>query len=130
MVTLEVVTAEAIKFKGEATQVTVPGVMGEMGILSSHAPLVSMLEPGLVKIFQPSGQNLHYVVSQGFVTVEGNKVVCLVDAALTAAEVDVEKTKARLEEIRTELAASPSHLERNRNEMKYLQSQLALVGAV
>ena len=124
---LELVTAEAVKFKGECRQVILPGVMGEMGILSSHAPLVSMLDPGVVRVDTSEGQ-LRYVVSQGFATVSGDEVVCLVDAALEPKEVKVEEVKARIVVLESELASSPTALDRTRTELRFLQAQLKLAG--
>lgn len=130
MMQLELVTAEAVKYKGSASQVILPGVMGEMGILSSHSPLVTMLDPGIVRVDTASGEQLRYVVSQGFATVADDDVVCLVDAALEPNEVKVEEVKTRLAQLETELAASPNALERTRMEIRFLKAQLQLVGSV
>ena len=48
---LEIVTPEATLFKGEVTSVAVPGVDGEFQMLNDHAPIVSILGPGKVKIY-------------------------------------------------------------------------------
>ena len=130
MMQLELVTAEALKYKGAAQQVLLPGVMGEMGILTSHSPLVTMLDPGIVRVDTPSGEQIRYVVSQGFATVANDEVVCLVDAALEPKEVKVEEVKTRLAALETELAASPNALERTRMEIRFLKAQLQLVGSV
>ena len=130
MMQLELVTAEALKYKGAAQQVLLPGVMGEMGILTSHSPLVTMLDPGIVRVDTPSGEQIRYVVSQGFATVANDEVVCLVDAALEPKEVKVEEVKTRLAVLETELAASPNALERTRMEIRFLKAQLQLVGSV
>ncbi|UZO81623.1 F0F1 ATP synthase subunit epsilon [Aquimarina sp. ERC-38] len=47
---LEIVTPEAILYSGEVTSVTVPGVMGEFQMLENHAPIISLLGAGNIKI--------------------------------------------------------------------------------
>ena len=129
MLKVEVVTAEAVKYQGDARQVLLPGVNGEMGILSHHAPLVSMLNPGIVRVDGPEGNQTKFAVSQGFATVEGDKVICLVDAAFAADEVDSAKVYSKMDKLRGSHAANAAESERNQVELRFLQAQLDLVGA-
>ncbi len=90
---LEIVSPEATLFAGEVTSVTVPGVNGEFQMLSDHAPIVSLLQPGQVKVqgnveieeeFQEKfskGSNGETVltISSGTVEMKDNKVIVLAD---------------------------------------------------
>jgi len=90
---LEIVSPEATLFAGEVTSVTVPGVNGEFQILTNHAPIVSLLQKGQVKVqgnieideaFQAKftkGTNGETVLSitSGTIEMKDNKVVVLAD---------------------------------------------------
>ena len=91
---LEIVSPEAKLFSGEVTSVTVPGVDGSFQILNNHAPIVSILEKGLVKITAPSfkfskesedlftkvnDQNYTIVIQSGTIEMKDNKVIVLAD---------------------------------------------------
>lgn len=78
---VQLVTPEAVFYEGQAHQVQLPGALGEMGILPSHAPLVSMLNAGTVRVMSREGTQI-FTVGEGFATIANNKVVCLVDSAI------------------------------------------------
>jgi F-type H+-transporting ATPase subunit epsilon len=91
---LEIVSPEAVLFKGEVTSITLPGVDGSFQILNHHAPIVSILKEGLVKIV---GQNMHIekeittkftkidndtytlAINSGTIEMKDNKVIVLAD---------------------------------------------------
>jgi F-type H+-transporting ATPase subunit epsilon len=118
---VQVVTPEATKFSGNARQVILPGVLGEMGILPQHAPLVSMLQPGRVRVITAEGTRL-FAVAEGFATIANNQVVCLVDAAVAAEEIDATKLSARMAVVESEAGSS----DRARSELAYLRAQAEL----
>lgn len=124
---LEVVTPEALKYQGSAAMVQLPGVLGEMGILPQHAPLVSMLDPGVVTI-RGAGGTKTFAVAQGFATVANNQVVVLVDDAVEAGQVKADQVRARQAALEAELAKGGTAAERARAEMAFLSAQLGLVG--
>jgi F-type H+-transporting ATPase subunit epsilon len=91
---LEIVSPEASLFKAEVTSVAVPGVDGSFQILNNHAPIVSILEKGIVSISAPSfqlskeasaifskinDQNYTLAISSGTLEMKDNKVIVLVD---------------------------------------------------
>ena len=90
---LEIVTPEASIFQGEVETVTVPGVVGEFQILNNHAPIVSLLQKGKVKIngnlsideaFESqfsNGDNGSKVlnINSGTIEMNDNKIIILVD---------------------------------------------------
>lgn len=92
--TLEIVSPEASLFKGEVTSVTLPGVDGSFQLLNNHAPIVSILKSGLVRIsanaFQFSKETKDkfvkvddktytLAIQSGTIEMNHNKVIVLVD---------------------------------------------------
>ncbi|OGJ88576.1 MAG: ATP synthase F1 subunit epsilon [Candidatus Raymondbacteria bacterium RifOxyA12_full_50_37] len=81
MFTVEIITPEARVFKGEAVQVIAPGVMGQFGILTAHAPLFCILQKGVVRIDHSNGARDFFDVVGGFCEVNKNVVIILADSA-------------------------------------------------
>lgn len=105
MLKLEIVTPEKRVLDTEVDSVTVPTASGEAGILTSHAPLVSALKPGILTYTQ-KGTSEKLAVSGGFVEVSGDKVAVLVDTAESADEIDAAAAKLAREEGEKSLAAA------------------------
>ena len=93
---IEIVTAEKTIFSGQASLIQIPGIEGELGILPSHAPIITELDPGEVLI-KNEKEGLSLVLSGGFVEVFNDKVTILADAAERTNEIDIEKTKEAIE---------------------------------
>ncbi len=89
---LEVVTAERLTYSDDVDVVVAPGVEGELGILPHHAPLMTMLQPGELRI-KKAGEEVSLAISGGFLEVRPDKVVVLADAAERADEIDLERAQ-------------------------------------
>ena len=76
---LVVLTPDQEFFKGTVKSITLPGVEGEFEILENHAPLVSALTSGLVKIKKDNGDLLNFNVTKGFLEVINNDLALLVN---------------------------------------------------
>lgn len=85
---VEVVSAEAEIFKGEAKLVVVSGEMGDLGIAPRHAPLITRIKPGQVRIIKPNDEELFLYVSGGILEVQPTVVTILADSAVRAADLD------------------------------------------
>lgn len=85
---VDIVSAEAEIFSGLAEMVFAPAVMGEVGILPSHAPLVTTLKPGEVRVRHPGGEEESFYVSGGMLEVQPHVVTVLSDTALRAHDLD------------------------------------------
>ena len=85
---VEVVSAEAEIFKGEAKLVVATGEMGELGIAPRHAPLITRLKPGQVRVIQANDEELFLYVSGGIMEVQPTVVTILTDTAVRAADID------------------------------------------
>ena len=99
---VSLVTPEGPAFEGEAEMLIVPGAAGEIGVLARHAPLVAMLKAGSTRVHTGS-EVLEFATGPGFFKVETDRALALVDDAVRAADVDSERARKQLEEVRAEL---------------------------
>ncbi len=92
----DIVSAEESIFSGRVELVVAAGVLGDLGIAPGHAPLLSELQPGPVRVTkQNSGEEIFYV-SGGFIEIQPNLVTVLADSAVRATEIDeAEAAKAK-----------------------------------
>lgn len=79
---LEIITPDKKVFDGEVTSVKVPGTLGSFEILNNHAPIVSSLDKGEVKVKTNKGEVLQYQVDGGVVEVFKNKISLLIEVLL------------------------------------------------
>ena len=95
----EIVSQDRLVFEGDADIVIIPGVNGEMGILPNHAPLLSTMVMGVIKV-RFSGQEEIFTITGGVVEVQPDLVTVLADAAENVEEIDIaraEEAKNRAE---------------------------------
>lgn len=76
---LQLITPEKILFEGEAAYISVPGMLGDFGVLPGHAPFVSTLKEGTVMVDLASGEKKTFAVASGIAEVLPEKCVLLVD---------------------------------------------------
>jgi F-type H+-transporting ATPase subunit epsilon len=102
--TLEVVTPEGAKVRNLAvTDVTLPSVMGEMGILPGHVPIMAALGIGPLVAGTPEGSKA-FAISGGYVEVLEDRVNVLSETCEAAADIDVERARAKLASATARLA--------------------------
>ena len=77
-----------------------------MAVLGGHAPLLTMLSPGVTVTVQ-GGERKVLSTGDGFATIAENKVVCLVDFALSLEQLDFAALRSELAEVQEKLSASP-----------------------
>jgi F-type H+-transporting ATPase subunit epsilon len=85
---VDIVSAEGEIFSGPATMVFAPASQGELGIAPRHAPLLSLLKAGEVRVQTPDGEQHFFFVGGGALEVQPNKVTVLADTALRAKDID------------------------------------------
>lgn len=115
---LDIVTAERQVYSDEVDVVVVPGIDGELAILPRHAPLMTTLKPGELRV-RRGGEEFSMVVTGGFLEVRPDRITILADAAERSEEIDVaraEEAKRRAEE----------RLSRPRTEIDAIQAEAAL----
>ncbi|MEO9144507.1 MAG: ATP synthase F1 subunit epsilon [Ginsengibacter sp.] len=79
--TLEILTPEKKIFSGEVYGVQLPGISGAFEVLEMHAPIVSALKAGKLKILKDKNSSTQYMIQGGFVEVINNKTTVLVEGA-------------------------------------------------
>jgi F-type H+-transporting ATPase subunit epsilon len=85
---VDIVSAEAEIFHGEATLVVASGEMGELGIAPRHAPLITRLKPGQVRVILANGEEQFFYISGGILEVQPQVVTVLADTAIRAKDLD------------------------------------------
>jgi len=85
---VDIVSAEGELFSGPATAVFAAAGEGDLGIYPRHAPLLTLLKPGEVRVLPPGGAEQHFFVGGGVLEVQPSKVTVLADTALRAKDID------------------------------------------
>ncbi len=89
---LEIVTPERLAYSDTVDAVNLPGIEGELGVLPHHAPLVSMLGLGELRI-RKGGVEESFAIVGGFLQVRPDRVVVMAETADMASEIDLEKAQ-------------------------------------
>jgi F-type H+-transporting ATPase subunit epsilon len=84
----DIVSAEEEIFHGTVEMVVATGEMGELGIAPRHAPLITRLKPGQVRVMLPGGEEQSFYVSGGILEVQPQVVTILADTAIRAKDLD------------------------------------------
>lgn len=110
--TVDIVTPDRVVLSETATSLSAPGVQGSFGLLSNHAPFMSELEPGDLRLVLPSGNEIHIAVTGGFLQIFDNKVTVLADAAERSEEIDPERARRALVRAQDELRSAQDAMAR------------------
>ena len=98
---VDIVSAEREIFSGDAEMVFAPAEMGELGITPRHAPLLTRMKPGTVRVKSAGGEEAVFFVSGGILEIQPHAVTVLSDTALRAKDIDeaaAQEAKRRAEE--------------------------------
>jgi len=112
-----VIEPERVLYDGEADLVVARIADGDIGVMVDHAPVVSMVEIGAVRIMQDD-QRYVFATSDGFFKVSENLVQILVEEAAPPDEIDVSEAESRVEEAENELSEIPEDDERRQSEVE------------
>lgn len=105
---VEIVTPQKVAFQADAVSVSAPGVEGGFQVLFNHAPFLTILEVGVIKVKDTEGHDTVFATGGGFVEVNRNRMVILADSAERAGEIDVERARAAKERAERRLRAQES----------------------
>ena len=100
----DIVSAHGEVFSGEASMVFATGVAGELGISPRHAPLITQLKPGPVRVLQSDGEEVFFFASGGILEVQPHEITVLTDTAMRGEDHDEASARAAKEEAERELA--------------------------
>jgi len=87
-INVDIVSAEGEIHSGVATMVFVPAIQGELGIAPRHAPLLTMLKPGEIRVQTVEGEELSFYVGGGALEIQPQRVTVLADTAIRAHDLD------------------------------------------
>jgi F-type H+-transporting ATPase subunit epsilon len=107
----DIVSAQEEIFSGKASMVFATGVVGELGISPRHAPLITQLKPGPIRVQKPDGEEEFYFVGGGILEVQPHIITVLADTAVRGADLDEVAAKRAMEEAERELADRTGELE-------------------
>jgi len=107
----DIVSAQEEIYSGEATMIFATGTMGELGITPRHAPLITRLRPGPVRVQQPDGEEAFFFVGGGILEVMPHIVTVLADTAVRADDLDEAAAVRAKEEAERELADQTGDME-------------------
>ncbi len=127
---VDVVSAEASIFSGEAKFVTLPGEMGELGIYPRHTPLITRIKPGAVRIVRADNDEEEFVfVAGGILEVQPGTVTVLADTAIRGHDLDEAKASEakKLAEEAMKNAKSDIDFAAARSEFATMAAQLAAI---
>ncbi|MDW2983123.1 MAG: F0F1 ATP synthase subunit epsilon [Rhodanobacter sp.] len=120
---VDIVSAEAEIFSGDATMVVATGEIGELGITPRHAPLITRLKPGHVDVLLTGGERQQFWISGGMLEVQPQVVTVLADTAARAADLDEASAQRAKKEAEDALA--------NRTDaMEIAEAQVKLAEAI
>lgn len=120
---VNIVSAENEIYSGTVTQVFAPAEMGEVGVMPRHAPMLSTLKPGVVRVISQEGEEQTFYVSGGILEIQPHVVTILSDTALRAADID--ESAAMEAKTRAESA-----MKDKASDMDYAKAKTELVEAV
>jgi F-type H+-transporting ATPase subunit epsilon len=116
----EIVSQDRVVYQGDPDIVVLPGTGGEMGILPNHAPLLSVLQFGIIRV-RTKGEDQYFTVSGGVVEVQPDQVTVLADSAENVAEIDIQRADQARKRAEESLKAGVG-----KDTDTYLQIQAAL----
>ncbi|MBM3165954.1 MAG: F0F1 ATP synthase subunit epsilon [Chloroflexi bacterium] len=122
---LDVITAEHQVMSDEVDVVVAPGIVGELGILLHHAPLMTTLQPGELLI-RKGHDETYLAVTGGFLEVRPDKIIVLADACERAEEIDVERAEAAKRRAEEQLRTHPPGIDERRVEAALRRSLIRL----
>ena len=127
---VEIITPQKIIYSDKAQSVTLPGSMKPFQVLFNHAPIVSSLDLGVLKILDYSDKTLLFAASSGIVEVLKNNISILVESAIDGATVDFKKVSENLVKLKEANKASKTKEESGRikTEIKYAENTLKASG--
>ena len=122
----DIVSAQEEIFSGEASMVFATGTVGELGITPRHAPLITRLKPGPVRVQQADGEEAFFFVGGGILEVMPHIVTILADTAVRADDLDEAAAVRAKEEAERELADQTGEIEVAEAQARLLEAAAQL----
>jgi F-type H+-transporting ATPase subunit epsilon len=126
---VDIVTPQGSVYSGVVAAVTVPGTVAPFQVLYNHAPIISSLEPGIVKLLLADLTPRYYVVGGGFVEVLHNHVTVLVDQVEPAERIDLQEAQQQVRQAQQRLASAQTLEEARQARQELHRAELRLRAA-
>jgi F-type H+-transporting ATPase subunit epsilon len=121
----DIVTVERLVYSDEVDMVIAPGIMGTLGILPKHAPLITALEEGELRL-KKGEEEEQFAVTGGYMEVCPDRVIIMADAAERAAEIDEARAEAARQRAEQLLKEKPPDVDRAAIEGALRRSRVRL----
>ena len=131
---VEIITPSKSAYKGECQSITLPGTIGNFQVLFNHAPLLSALEIGKIKIDESADKKVEFVTGGGTVEVRNNRILVLADSVESESEIDVDRAQLSYKRAKERLttfnkkdvdeARAEAALHRAINRLKFVGAKL------
>jgi F-type H+-transporting ATPase subunit epsilon len=118
----DVVSAHGEVFSGDVAMVFATGVSGELGITPRHAPLITQLKPGPVRVQDANGEEQFFFVGGGIIEVQPHVITILADTAMRGDDLDEAAARAAKAEAERELADRTGEMEVAEAQAKLLEA--------
>lgn len=118
----DIVSAHKEIFSGEVAMVFATGVAGELGISPRHAPLITQLKPGPVRVQDETGEEQFFFVGGGILEVQPHLVTVMADTAMRGEDLDAAAAQAAKAEAERELADRTGEMEVAEAQAKLLEA--------
>jgi F-type H+-transporting ATPase subunit epsilon len=120
---VEIVSAEGAIYSGDAKMVFAPAKMGEIGIAPRHAPLLTELKPGSIRVEEEGGEERFFYVTGGVLEVQPYLVTVLADSALRADQLDEDAALAARERAREALEGRHGEIDLEQAQAELVQAE-------
>lgn len=120
---VDIVSAEGEIYSGDAAMVFVPGKLGELGIAPRHAPLLTHLKPGEVRVQDAEGEEQFFYVTGGVLEVQPYLVTVLADSALHADQLDADAALEARERAREALEGRHGEVDLERAQAELVEAE-------
>ncbi len=121
LLSIEIVTPQSTAYSATAQAITLPGTLGPFQILINHAPIISSLELGIVKIIDEEGLDVFFATTGGFAEVKNNVVSIVVETAELATAINLTEARAALAQAEARLSGMSDQMLKD-DEKKLIQT--------
>src|SRR5947209_2075279 len=100
---VQILSPEGEVYSGEVEMLSTRTVTGSIGILANHAPLLAMLDPTELRLYESEGEPLRFAQGEGYLQVADNRALMLVEEAVAPGDLDSSQLQERLAQAQSTL---------------------------
>ncbi|MEQ8480146.1 MAG: F0F1 ATP synthase subunit epsilon [Hoeflea sp.] len=125
----ELVSPERLLLSATVTEVVIPGTDGEMTVMAHHAPTMTTIKPGVVRVETSEGKTERYVVFGGFADIVPDGCTLLAESAVSVADINSDELERRIQDAREDLNDATTDSAKQKAQ-EYLDQLTTLNGAI